>query len=420
LEVGGADGLKTVRYWDPLKVALVPGRSPQWYADTFREHFVQAVQARLRSTSSKLGVQVSGGFDSTAVAAVVHDCNRRLNLGLEVHAFLNIGRHPLADEQRYMQAVLERYPMSVVVTAAEEYWAWKPAPLLSQWQDEPYEGPYMARLCADLEAARALGVGVILTGNGGDEIGGNSLYLFDLLWRGRVGRWWPELKARSAGKRQSPSALLRTMFWAIARWGRRLVGREPRRPPSWIELAFAKRLRLRQYYRHPTLYWNPTRDDIHDRLSAWWTEPLLSLGQEVYTHYGVGLRHPFLDRRLFEWALMIPPFRLGEQGLVKAPLRRALADLLPAAILKRGDKGNYLSYLDLGLRVRERERILKMIERPLAAELGYVDARRLRWAYEAYCQGGDIDRTQLWNTLTFEAWLRYPHVQRWLGVSTEE
>jgi asparagine synthase (glutamine-hydrolysing) len=123
-------------------------------------------------------------------------------------------------------------------------------------------------------------------------------------------------------------------------------------------------------------------------------------------HLGVEVRHPLLDRRLIEWAMMTPPHLQGEEGCVKAPLRRALADLMPPAITQRSDKGNYLAYWDLGVRDQERPRIEKLLDRPLAGELGYLDARRLRSAYQDYCAGKPIHRASLWNALTLEKWLR--------------
>ncbi|MFC1597334.1 asparagine synthase-related protein [Planctomycetota bacterium] len=118
---------------------------------------------------------------------------------------------------------------------------------------------------------------------------------------------------------------------------------------------------------------------------------------------------PFVDRRLFEWALSVPPYRFGENGRVKAPLRRALASLLPPAILRRSDKGNYIYYWDLGVRKKERPRILELLEDPISAELGFVEPRRLERAYDRYCRGGEIDRRQFWSWLTLEQWLRRIH-----------
>jgi asparagine synthetase B (glutamine-hydrolysing) len=145
---------------------------------------------------------------------------------------------------------------------------------------------------------------------------------------------------------------------------------------------------------------------VYDRLAFCWREPLSGAWHEICRHVGVEMRYPFLDQRLFEWALSVPPFRLGEDGRVKAPMRRALADLLPAAVANRADKGDYLYYWDLGLRERERPRVLELLDRPVAGRLGFVDAGKLRRAYDRYCRGGPINRRQLWHALTLETWLR--------------
>jgi asparagine synthetase B (glutamine-hydrolysing) len=252
-----------------------------------------------------------------------------------------------------------------------------------------------------------------LTGSGGDEIGGSSWYLVDLLLRGKVGRVWPELRARAAGKRESVPTLLRALLGGLASWARRMTVSVPRPRPPWIHPGLVRRLRLPGRVRNPPAYKNPARDDVYTRLEVWWNDPLVAAGQGLFRHFGVELRHPFLDRRLFEWALAVPPSQFGEQGLVKAPLRRALAGLLPAAIAGRADKGDYLYYWDLGLRERERPRIEALLQRPLAEELGYVDAHVLRKAYARYAAGGPIHRAQLWAAVTLEEWLRRQSAGGW-------
>jgi asparagine synthase (glutamine-hydrolysing) len=407
LAVEGSGRTRLVRYWDPTAVRVTAGRPAEWYADQFRARFREAVRARLRTTSSRIGLHVSGGFDSSAVVAVTHQLNREQGLGLEPWAFFNVAEHPAADERLYVQEVLARYPMPVETTASADFWAFRPSPFFQEsCPDEPYEGAYCARLSAELETARTRGIGVLLTGSGGDEIGGSSWYLVDLLLHGKVGRLWPEVRARAAGKRESVPALLRALLGALASWARRMTASAPRPRPPWIHPGLVRRLRLPRRVRNPPVYKNPARDDVYNRLECWWNDPLVAAGRGLFRHFGVEMRHPFLDRRLFEWALAVPPFRLGEQGLVKAPLRRALADLLPAAIAGRADKGDYLYYWDRGLRVRERPRIEALLHRPLAEELGYVDGRALRGAYARYCAGGPIHRAQLWAAVTLEEWLR--------------
>jgi asparagine synthase (glutamine-hydrolysing) len=316
-----------------------------------------------------------------------------------------LARERSADERKYLDEVLAWFPMPVVTTESCEYWAFRPAPVLARWQDEPHTPPYAARLEAELEAARDRGIGAILAGSGGDEVGGSSCYLFDLLIRGNIARFWPELRARARGKGQSGWTLLAEL---IRRCGAAITSAGASRSvraPCWMHPELAQRLRVRYRTRRDGWY-NPARCDMLGRLSYCWTDPMLSSMGQLYDYYGVELRQPFLDRRVVEWALMVPPFRFGEDGLLKAPLRKALADLMPPAITLRADKANYLYYWDLGVRVHERDRIVQMLDSSVAHHNGLIDAAKLRFEYDRYCRGAAIDRRSLWRALTMEAWLR--------------
>ncbi|NQT12759.1 MAG: hypothetical protein HQ582_08420 [Planctomycetes bacterium] len=410
LEATREGTVRAVRYWDPRRISLVHHKSADDYADDFRHRFLDSVRGRLRTAAPHIGVHVSGGFDSSAVAAATHFWNERAALGLRPWAFTNIASHPAADERRYMEEVLGRFPMEEVSTLSEDFWAFKPASDHLEEQDEPYEAPYFARYLAELEAARKLGIEVVLSGAGGDEIGGSSFYLVDLLLRGRVFRFWPELGARAAGKHESSIRLLKSLVRALGSWLRQNTVGRPVRVPPWLSPRFARRLRGQHAQgSSSTVYRNPARDHLYQGLEFCRTEPMLSQSHQIARQFGVEYRYPFLDRRLFEWALSVPPFRFGEDGRVKAPLRRALVDMLPSAIVNRRDKSRYNHYFDLGLRDRERPRILDLLEEPISAELGFVEPRPLRKAYESYARGGEINRGQLWSWLTLEQWLRRIH-----------
>jgi asparagine synthase (glutamine-hydrolysing) len=194
-------------------------------------------------------------------------------------------------------------------------------------------------------------------------------------------------------------------------WWRRRWTPVARRTPAWVSLELLRRAELADARRQPSPRGSLVRDFHFGKLNYMRSLPVDN--RSLHALLGVELRYPFFDRRLVEWSLMVPPFRWGEEGRLKTPMRRALADLLPPAILQRGDKGNYLHYWDLGARDKERARIEQLLERPLAAEGGFVDAARLRRAYQAYCAGGPIDRRRFWNAIQLEQWLRTsPLVER--------
>ncbi len=396
------------RYWDPTAIRLKTISLDEFVED-FREQFLHAVRARLRTTKSLIAMQVSGGLDSTAVVGAVRHLNETDSLGLASLALQNVALHPKADEREFQNCVLEQFPMQTITTKAEEFWAMRPTGIPPQYREEPWEADYAARMVADLKAARRSGAQVILTGDGGDEVGGSSWYLWDRILRGKWPHIWSELSLRARARGISRHSLVKTMVGLLVAGLRRSFAPVKRQPPPWINRDFSRRLNLFGRFHDPTTYLNPAREDIFHRLRYFCVDPHYSAESLIHQTFGVETRQPFLDRRLFEWALSIPPSYLGEGGMVKAPMRKALADLMPRSIVARPDKGNYLHYWDLGLRIKERDRILWILERPIAAELGYIDGKVLRDCYQRYCEGGDIHRRQLWNVLTLERWLRFQH-----------
>ena len=94
------DGRRRVQpYWvlpidEPIRY-----RRSQDYVERFKELLCQAVTDRLRA--SRVGVFMSGGMDSTAVAAVAKDVARASNTILQVSASTIVYDHLIPDEERH-------------------------------------------------------------------------------------------------------------------------------------------------------------------------------------------------------------------------------------------------------------------------------------------------------------------------------
>ena len=99
------DGLKATRWWQP---ALDPLRlkRPDDYAEALREHFDRAVAVRLRGADSAVAAHLSGGLDSSAVAATA--ARLMADSGGRVTAFTGVPR--------------EGYDTSVVRNAFADEW----------------------------------------------------------------------------------------------------------------------------------------------------------------------------------------------------------------------------------------------------------------------------------------------------------
>jgi len=406
IEIAPDGSILTRRFWSAAE-HLQERASPQECIARFRELFFASVAARLRTLRPAVAVTVSGGFDSCAVAAVASSIIRDAGMHLKLYAFTNIAEHRPADERRFVELVARYYRLPLEICRAEEHWAGRDLSRFVHLYDEPFLPTYMSRLGWEFGRMRGLGIDVVLTGSGGDELGGNSWYLVELLRQGRWSRFWPELRERARGK-GVPAALLlcqlaRSVLAAAHRpW--RQASRSPRLPPWGTKRM--QRLLEDQPHCQPPADLSIAKRSIYQSLSTWWAEPVLSAGHALYHEFRVEQRHPFLDRRLVEWALSVSPHLMGRNGKLKAPMRLALADLMPRAIVQRADKGNYQYYWDLGMRRREKERVLAAFHNSIAAELGLIEKRRLIECYEAYCNGAELERSQLWNAYTLELWLQ--------------
>jgi asparagine synthetase B (glutamine-hydrolysing) len=297
-----------------------------------------------------------------------------------------------------------------------------PSPVLSPWQSA-YTGL--------LRAASARGLGRLLMGTGGDDLlnvdptyGADRLAALDLrgLWRycracqrtspfsaARVvrGVLWdhaarPELirLGRIGLERVSPSVLA----WARRRRHRRAV-------PGWAaprDRHLAARLDDRLLTAEPT----PTApgERSYVRTLRGLTQAPLALLERDQSHawarnLGFTFLFPFFDRDLAALTLRIPPEALIAGGRHKTPLRRLVAARLPA-VRMRDKKVDFNRAVHAVLRPEGRRAWRGFGGPEMLADLGLVDADRLRRFMDDYFERRHDGWLHIWLALSTEMWLR--------------
>jgi asparagine synthase (glutamine-hydrolysing) len=129
--------------------------------------------------------------------------------------------------------------------------------------------------------------------------------------------------------------------------------------------------------------------------------------------FGIEVRHPFLDRRLFEYVLAVPGEQLFRLGGSKSLLRRSMKGILPERIRRREGKTGFASFLDFAMKKQAVGEIQELLRAPRAAELEIFDAKRLRTAYLGFVSGETAEsRRALWYAISLEVWLRRCEVIR--------
>ncbi len=397
------------RYWDVDPERRLRFPSDEDCAAEFRELFRQAIADRLRAAGDAVGVTLSGGLDSSSVAALACEHSAETGGPLPIAGTFVFERLPECDERSWTAPLAAELGLETLEIEADRPWPLRRYTGARCDQDSPAVGWELAYQQL-LEQLRQRGVRVLLTGLGGDEIiGGSALVWAERLRRGdlrvlveivRHARWRGLPLGRSfyhgVAAPLAPPAMGSTL--------RRLAGRSPL--PPWIARDFARRTALgpRATKLPPRRFRQPARQEIYDNLVSYGhTTAAASLHERRACHFGLEVRHPFVDRRLFEFVLAIPSRHLFQARRFKPLLQRAMAGILPEVVRRRQAKTSFGTLIDQVLR-NSVDEIQELLAAPFLAELGWVDLDRLR----AACETGPRDDPprSVWRAMTLELWLR--------------
>jgi asparagine synthase (glutamine-hydrolysing) len=392
----GEKGTSNRPYWSVQDAGTVRAGTDEEYAERFHALFSEAVRCRLRS-AYPVGAELSGGLDSSYVACVARDIVKdRGNIPL--HTFSTVyERFPEVDERPFVHEVLDTGGFQPHWCVADQQDLRRLLDEIFSYLDDGRVGGnhhlnwLTARLACDS------GVRVLLTGQDGDSTVYHGWQRF-ARWAAQ-GEW--DAFAREAdsvlerladdrtnqarqetwmsprdvlGAYGSPALIqaanakdlvyLGTALYKIKRhfdvspWSilnnlrRPLLipqwvrdwrnGAKPHRAsPDFIDPGFADRINLSDRLTHRKRKKTPGRPlrAIHkDQFEL----PFLFSSFEKIAHYaaafGIEARHPFMDKRLVEFCVGLPPDQSLSNGWSRYILRRAMEGVVPQRIQWRSWK----------------------------------------------------------------------------------
>jgi len=391
LLVAGERGRTRVRrYWD-WRAVPVAKRGREEAAHELGRRLGRAVERRLAGQGDT-GVLLSGGLDSSAVAAAAAD--RLAERGRTLHAFIWTSARGDALDETPMSRLVVASRSSVLAHSvpADALWPLSRFPETFSDPGDPDTNAYPDLLLSTLEAARRAGCGVVMNGIGGDPVVGGLTPELDLLRRGRMvtlARRW-----RGGGWRLSPVLhKLRagmapgTPEWLTGRACRlaQEAGIEPASIP-WAALASARGWRRRA---------------LAAPMNAAALERFDRLGRRT----GVGIAAPWHDAGIAELVLSLPGRALSPGPIQKLLLRQAMRGCLPAEVVEAPtDKSARSSLMRRGLLEEGRPAVERLLSGPALADLGLVEPAAALAAYRRHANVGRI-LPGLWPLVAVEAWL---------------
>ena len=324
------EGLRIQRYWS------VPtnGRIRYQRAEDYVEHFQILLQAAVadRTRADRVGILLSGGLDSATVAATARELSGGAGGAQDLRAYTVVYESLIPDEDgrhahevaEFLKIPLRRIPMDKL--GPFERWD---EPEIRSF--EPVDDPFYAGLF-DQFSTIAADCRVVLSGEGAD-----NLMLFEM---------WPF--ARDLMRNQQWRELVTETFrylWVrpsllpgLKRRVRGLFGNDStaRIYPQWLERGFARRLNLKdrakEWSELPVSRPHPLLPKAHASLTLPHWSALFEQENPGVTRCPVEVRHPFLDLRVVNFLMALPPFPLFFE---KKLLREVVAGRLPEGTRRR-------------------------------------------------------------------------------------
>jgi len=414
------DGPRPRPYWQIDRKTLPPLNHPDDARDTFLATFEQACSDRLPPPGSRMGILLSGGLDSSSVAAVLrrHVVARGSTDELFACSYV-YDELPSCDERRYIELTRTALALPEIAVRPEAF------PFLTDDDETDVAMPanfWHPAHGAALRALQARGVNTIFTGHGGDQLLAVPRTAFlRRLPRDPLGVV-RDLVAVAALRGHAPHQAFYHHLLAplLPRAPRRLARRLLRGPaterffPPWLTPDFVQQTGIGDLLQRASaplslgMLLQPTPPQFPTQLRDVWR--LLHWHAIRSAHHGMQVHHPFFDRRLFELVRRLPPEQFYGHGQTKHVLRESMRGLLPEPVRTRLGKTYLQDFIHQALKRSAATTLARFFAQPRLADMRIIDASRFRTHLARSAAGGcDTDWAAIWHTMGLERWLRHIH-----------
>ncbi len=321
-----SEGLRIQRYWS----APTEGRIRYNRAEDYVEHFQILLQAAVadRMRGDRVGILLSGGLDSATIATTARELASSAGGTPDLRAYTVVYESLIPDQDGghaanvagFLKIPLKFIPMDKL----------KP---FERWDEpetgspEPVDDPFRSGLFDQFQSIAA-DCRVVLSGEGADNLMHFEMWPFarDLM---RNRQWSSLFKESARYLWLRPSVLP-----GLKRRAQSFFGKDPTAPvyPRWLVPDFARRLNLQERAKEwselPATRPHPILPKAHASLSLPHWSAMFEQENTGVTRCPVEVCHPFLDLRVVNFLLALPPFPLFFE-------KQLLRDVLAGRMLER-------------------------------------------------------------------------------------
>ncbi len=425
-------GIKIKSYWSLAPSSQLRLNSDQEYAEALREIFTEAVRCRLRS-AFPIGSHLSGGLDSSSVTCVAKQLLQKES-NIPLHTFSNIfDEIPECDERPFIQSVLDQGEFIPHFIQADQLSPLKNIDEILSYYDQVFLGPTHFLVWGCNHRANREGIRVVLDGFDGDTtISHGEGYLNELARQGKWTTFAKQAHDLSQLTGGSPLNILQNYglifleqlahqnnWWVFAQEADKIskhfdiskrqiflnygikplipetlqqVGRrlrksyQPWHQNAWIfNQNFTQKINLKERMRTslspPKILLTESQQHYQKITSGLMPYVMEGLDQSAAT-FSIESRHPFMDKRLIEFCLSLPPEQKLNKGWSRLIMRRAMTNILPEPVQWRRGKSNMTPSWLYGFLKRDHQVVNQVMQHHLDCIAAYVDTQKLSAAHQ--------------------------------------
>ncbi|MBI5053354.1 MAG: asparagine synthase (glutamine-hydrolyzing) [Chloroflexi bacterium] len=375
-----------------------------------RKLFTLAVEERLMS-DVPLGAYLSGGVDSTLVVGLM---SSKMDRAVDTYSVgFDESYNPKFNTDAHFAKLASQIFKTnhhPIVPSKNDSLAELIPQIITQ-MDEPLANPNALATYLVSRQARADGLKVLLTGDGGDELfAGYERYQYDL----RVSQYQ---KIPGSIRAHVTSPILRQMGSRFAKLAEQGDAATPaQRYLNW-HAVFNESVKAQLLTRPITSNLQSLISSFMSRgnsphfqdrlmltdLKMWLAEESNMRVDKSAMLASIETRAPFLSHPLVEFASKIPLELKLRNGSTKYLLKKAFADLIPKEIAQRPKQG-FASPASRWLRGELRELVTRALSPHALNTSGYFDPNYVGEMLDSHLNKKGYHLNQLWSLMTFQIW----------------
>ncbi len=377
----------------------------------FRELFTDAIRLRLRADVA-VGSCLSGGLDSSSIVCLANQVLRSTNAPDRQCTFSACATDRRFDERNYMEEVVKATGVKAYYTYPSLDGLFDSLAAITWHQDEPFGSSSIYAQWNVFKLAAESQVKVLLDGQGADELlagyhgffGPHFSALFTTLQWGALWREIKSVKQRHGlGYGYAAKQIANMTFPEFLRQPLlKLVGRAAV-TPEWLN-------HRKLAYHDDDPYASRGRKTASvNKLAA---SLLTSTGIPMLLHWedrnsmahSIESRVPFLDYRLVEFLMGLPPQYKLSEGITKRVMREALRGVLPEKIRGRMDKMGFVTPEEAWLREQNPELFRNKLSQAIETSQGILNRKAMN-ILERQIAGQDSFSFLVWRMISFGHWM---------------